>query len=269
LFLLDAQRKSTVVAGVPPDYFSATGQLWGNPIYDWPALKATGYRWWVERVRALLRQVDVIRLDHFRGFVAAWHIPAAAKTAEAGEWVPGPGRDLFDALKKEIGDLPFVAEDLGLITPEVIALRDALHLPGMRILQFAFDGGPTSQFLPHNFDRHTVAYTGTHDNDTTAGWFASLSEGDKKYMLNYVPALANDPPGELMRLAWSSIADLAIAPLQDVLGLGTDARMNRPGTADGNWTWRVTEAQLRRAAFERLAEWTWVYGRTAASPARG
>lgn len=261
LFLLDAKRQSTVVAGVPPDYFSATGQLWGNPIYDWLALKQTGYRWWTDRVRALMRQVDVIRLDHFRGFVAAWHIPAGATTAEKGEWVPGPGRDLFDALAKAIGQLPFIAEDLGLITPDVLELRDALGLPGMRVLQFAFDGGPSAAFLPHNFDRHTVAYTGTHDNDTTAGWFASLAETDKKYMLDYAPSLTVDPPGELMRLAWSSIADVAIAPLQDVLGLGTAARMNRPGVAEGNWTWRVTESQLTRAAFDRLAEWTWVYGR--------
>jgi len=261
LFLLDAERRSTVVAGVPPDYFSATGQLWGNPIYDWTALKQTGYRWWVDRIRALLRQVDVIRLDHFRGFVAAWHIVAGAATAETGEWVPGPGRDLFDVLRRELGCLPFVAEDLGLITPDVLDLRDALGLPGMRVLQFAFDGGPSAAFLPHNFERRTVAYTGTHDNDTTAGWYASLADADKKFMLDYAPALAADPAGELMRLAWSSVADVAVAPLQDVLGLGTAARMNRPGIADGNWTWRVTEGQLTRAAFDRLAEWTWVYGR--------
>ncbi len=261
MFLLGPDRKPKVVAGVPPDYFSTTGQLWGNPLYDWDALKKTGYAWWVERVRASLELVDVVRLDHFRGFEAAWHVPDDAKTAVDGQWVPGPGIDLFNVLKRELGGLPLVAEDLGIITPEVDKLRDAVGLPGMRILQFAFGGDVTFRFLPHNFERHTVVYTGTHDNDTTAGWFATLPEGERKFLQSYVPNIAKDPANEMVKMAWASVADLAIVPLQDVLGLGTKSRMNVPGLADGNWAWRVTDADLSKQAFERLGEWTHLYNR--------
>jgi 4-alpha-glucanotransferase len=267
IFLLGPDHKPSVVAGVPPDYFSKAGQLWGNPLYDWPALKKTGYRWWVSRLRGLLHQFDVVRLDHFRGFEAAWHVPADAETAVTGHWEPGPGKDLFDVLARELGGLPLVAEDLGLITKEVDALREAVGLPGMRVLQFAFGGDPTFRFLPHHCEKRTVIYTGTHDNDTTAGWFAALPAGDREFLLGYAPQVAHDPAGELMRLAWMSVADLAIVPLQDVLGLGTAARMNVPGVADGNWSWRVTDAQLSRAAFERLGDWTWRYDRKPKKPA--
>jgi 4-alpha-glucanotransferase len=266
IFLLGPDHKPSVVAGVPPDYFSETGQLWGNPLYDWDAMKKTGYRWWVRRLKALFQQFDVVRLDHFRGFEAAWHVPADAKDAVKGEWVPGPGIDLFNVLRKELGGLPLVAEDLGLITDEVDALREAVALPGMRVLQFAFGGDPTFRFLPHHFEKHTVVYTGTHDNDTTEGWFLTLPAGDREYLLKYAPGVEADPAGELMRMAWASVADLAIVPLQDVLGLGTDARMNVPGLADGNWGWRVTEKQLNRKAFERLGDWTWRYDRKAKAP---
>lgn len=261
IFLLGPANTPDVVAGVPPDYFSKTGQLWGNPLYDWAALKKAGYGWWVQRLRALLQQVDVVRLDHFRGFEAAWHVAADAKDAVKGKWVPGPGRDLFDVLQRELGGLPLVAEDLGLITKEVDALREAVGLPGMRVLQFAFGGDPTFRFLPHHYEKHTVVYTGTHDNDTTAGWYAGLPEKEKKFLLDYAPQVAANPAGELVRMAWSSAADLAIAPLQDILGLGNEARMNVPGIADGNWSWRVTEKQLSKSVFERLGEWTWLYDR--------
>ena len=261
LFLLGDDHKPRVVAGVPPDYFSATGQLWGNPLYDWAALKKTGYAWWVDRVRASLELVDVLRLDHFRGFESAWHVPADVKTAVTGTWVPGPGIDLFNVLKRELGGLPLVAEDLGVITPGVEKLRDDTGLPGMRILQFAFGGDVTFKFLPHNFEPHTVVYTGTHDNDTTAGWFATLPDGERTFVTKYAPQIAEDPAGELLRMAWASVAQLAIAPLQDVLGLGTEARMNVPGRADGNWSWRATQFQLAHQSFNRLSEWTHLYNR--------
>lgn len=261
IFLLGKDHKPAVVAGVPPDYFSETGQLWGNPLYDWDVLKKSGYVWWVRRIQAMLQHVDVIRLDHFRGFEAAWHVAADAKDAVNGEWVPGPGRDLFDVLKRELGGLPLVAEDLGMITPAVDQLREAVGLPGMRILQFAFGGDPTFRFLPHHYDKHTVVYTGTHDNDTTAGWFATLPDKDKKFLLDYSPHVKADPAAEMMRLAWASAADLAIVPLQDVLGLDNTARMNVPGVADGNWSWRVVASQMPRRTFDRLGEWTWLYDR--------
>jgi len=260
-FQLDNNRQPIFVAGVPPDYFSKTGQLWGNPLYDWAALKRNGYQWWVLRLKTLLSLVDVVRLDHFRGFEAAWHIPAEAETAETGMWVKGPGQDLFDVLKRELGGLPLIAEDLGEITPEVTKLRKDLGLPGMRILQFAFGADPTAPFLPHNYEVNTVVYTGTHDNDTTVGWYTALPEKEKKYLLQYAPSAEQDPAETLIRLAWSSIAELAIAPLQDVLRLGNEARMNVPGIADGNWSWRVTKKDISAKAFEQLADWTWVYGR--------
>jgi 4-alpha-glucanotransferase len=259
LFLLDEQRRPRFVAGVPPDYFSADGQLWGNPVYDWNALRQIGYRWWVDRVRSLLAHVDLVRLDHFRGFAAAWHIPAGASTARSGQWVPGPGADLFSAVQKELGGLPFLAEDLGLITPDVHALREQFHLPGTRVLQFAFDGDNDNPHLPHNYVANTVVYTGTHDNTTTRGWFEELPPDQRQTVWRYLKrpgGESGDATRALLDLAWSSSAALALAPLQDLLNLGSEARMNVPGTAEGNWRWRCTPDLLAATAFRRLRELT-------------
>ncbi len=268
LFLLDGRRRPRVVAGVPPDAFTAEGQLWGNPIYDWDALAALGYGWFVERVRSLLRHVDVIRLDHFRGFAAAWHVPAGAPTAQWGEWKPGPGRALFDALADALGGLPFIAEDLGIITPDVRALRETLRLPGMRVLQFAFDGNPANPHLPENYDADTVVYTGTHDNPTTRGWYQGLSEAGRRDLWRALqsPISSAEASGALVRLAWSSEAGLAIAPLQDLLDLDDRARMNHPGTATGNWRWRATEGMLAGPQFAWLRQLTRATGRANAAP---
>jgi 4-alpha-glucanotransferase len=261
LFILDDQRRPTVVAGVPPDYFSATGQLWGNPLYNWQKAKQTSYAWWVARMRATLRQVDLIRLDHFRGFEAYWEVPAGKPTAEIGRWVKGPGADLFQVLRRELGSLPLIAEDLGLITPEVEALREELRLPGMRILQFAFGGAPEHRFLPHNYERNTVVYTGTHDNDTTRGWYNAITENERDHLRRYAARDCRDVAWDLIRLAWSSVADYALAPLQDVLSLGTEARMNLPGRPWGNWGWRFTDDQVDDGVLHRLREMTEMYGR--------
>jgi 4-alpha-glucanotransferase len=259
-FLLGPDRRPTVVAGVPPDYFSPTGQHWGNPLYDWDRMAASGYAWWVARLRRMLEQVDLIRLDHFRGFAAAWHIPASETDARNGKWVPGPGKKLFDRLAAELGRLPLIAEDLGLITEDVHELREAAGLPGMRVLQFAL-AGPDSPHWPHNYDRLTVAYTGTHDNDTTNGWYAKLDESQRWTLGEYLGRPAHSPAWELIRYVWSSVAVLAVAPLQDLLELGTEARMNTPGVAAGNWEWRFRWEQLSPSAAERLAQLTWQYNR--------
>jgi 4-alpha-glucanotransferase len=267
-FYLDEARQPKVVAGVPPDYFSATGQLWGNPLYHWEKLKQTGYAWWVNRVRAAFNQVDLVRIDHFRGFEAYWEVPGADLTAERGHWVKGPGSDLFDTLAERLGALAIIAEDLGLITPEVDALRTRYNFPGMRILQFAFAGAVEERFLPHNYERNTVVYTGTHDNDTTRGWAASATEAERAFMQRYTGQVCevDTLSWALMRLAWASVADLAVAPLQDVLNLGSDARMNLPGQAAGWWRWRFAEAQLTGAVLEQLRELTEVYQRAAPKP---
>jgi 4-alpha-glucanotransferase len=265
LFLLDEQHRPRFVAGVPPDYFSAQGQLWGNPVYDWDAVRQTGYRWCLDRLRARLAYVDMIRLDHFRAFAAAWHIPIGAATAQTGQWVPGPGADFFVVAEKELGDLPFIAEDLGLITQNVTALRDQFRLPGMRVLQFAFDGKLDNPHLPHNYVPNTVVYTGTHDNSTTRGWFEELPQQERQYLRNYLnrQSIENREAASLLiNLAWSSVASLAIAPLQDVLNLGNEARMNRPGRAEGNWCWRCTEDMLAPAAFQWLHDLTKSSNRT-------
>ena len=258
LFLLDERLRPQFVAGVPPDYFSAQGQLWGNPVYNWDALRSTGYRWCIDRLRALLAHVDVIRLDHFRGFAAAWHVPAGAPTAQSGQWVPGPGASFFQAVQTRLG-LPFIAEDLGVITADVRALRDQFQLPGMRVLQFAFDGHADNPYLPHNFVHNTVAYTGTHDNATTREWYEELPDHERQNFWSYLkraPGTSADAAPELMQLAWSSPAALAIAPLQDLLNLGSEARMNVPGRADGNWRWRVREDMLSTQAFQWLRDLT-------------
>ena len=259
LFLLDEQRRPRFVAGVPPDYFSAQGQLWGNPVYNWDTLRSTDYRWCIERLRALLAHVDLIRLDHFRGFAAAWQVPGGASTARSGQWEQGPGAGFFQAVRRELGHLPFIAEDLGLITPDVQSLRDQFEVPGTRVLQFAFDGHADNPYLPHNFVSNTVAYTGTHDNATTRQWYEELSDPQRQNLWGYL----NRSPGEsaeaapaLLRLAWSSVAALTIAPLQDVLNLGSAARMNVPGRADGNWRWRFCENMLSLPAFEWLQDLT-------------
>jgi 4-alpha-glucanotransferase len=261
LFLLDEHRRPRVVAGVPPDYFSATGQLWGNPHYDWDRMRADGFAWWKARARATLRLVDRVRLDHFRGFCAAWQVPAGDPTAQNGHWVPGPGEELFAALRQELGGLPFIAEDLGVITPDVDGLRTRLGLPGMRILQFAFGGAVEERFLPHNYDADTVVYTGTHDNDTTAGWFEGLTPAERDYFLRYAPGAGADPAWALIRLAWASVAETAVAPVQDLLRLGSAARMNRPGVPSGNWRWRLRPDEPLAAALDRLGELTAVYQR--------
>ena len=270
IFLLDQQRRPRFVAGVPPDYFSADGQLWGNPVYDWEALRSTGYRWCLDRLRALLSHVDVVRLDHFRGFAAAWHVPAGAPNARTGQWVPGPGADFFQAAQRELGSLPLIAEDLGLITPDVIQLRDSQNLPGMRVLQFAFDGSAQNPHLPQNYVPNTVVYTGTHDNNTTRGWFEALSEPQRQGVWAYLrraPGESREAAPELMRLAWSSPAALAIAPLQDLLDLDASARMNIPGQPGGNWRWRLTDDQLSPAAFDWLRDLTKQTNRSAADSA--
>jgi 4-alpha-glucanotransferase len=259
LFLLDARHRPRFVAGVPPDYFSATGQLCGNPVYDWDALRDSGYRWWIDRLRALLTHVDVIRLDHFRGFTAAWHVPAGASTAESGDWRPGPGADFLRAAQTELASLPFIAEDLGQITPDVYALRDQFQLPGMRVLQFAFDGHSDNPHLPDNYVSNAVVYTGTHDNPTTRGWYEDLPNDQRRNMWNYLKrpeGRTEEAAPALMDLAWSSAAALAMTPLQDVLSLGNEARMNVPGRPDGNWRWRCSEDMLSGQAFDRIRELT-------------
>ena len=259
LFLLDDQFRLRFRAGVPPDYFSSQGQLWGNPIYNWDALRQTGYRWCIDRLRALLAHVNVIRLDHFRAFAAAWHIPAGAPTAQTGQWVQGPGADFFNAVKKELGGLPFIAEDLGVITADVNALRDQFQIPGTRVLQFAFDGSSNNPFLPHNYPSNAVVYTGTHDNPTSREWYEELPPYQRQNLWRYLNSPQRDSrevAWHLMRLAWSSPAALAIAPLQDLLNLGAEARMNVPGRAEGNWSWRCTEELLSTADFHWLRDLT-------------
>lgn len=243
LFLLDDRGRPTVVAGVPPDYFSATGQLWGNPHYDWEFMAAGGFSWWLERFRATFDLFDIVRIDHFRGFEAAWQVAAQESTAEKGRWVAGPGEKLFDVIEATLGQLPIIAEDLGVITPAVLALRDRYHFPGMKILQFAFDSEPVS--LPHHHVKHGVVYTGTHDNDTSQGWYDAL-RSEKRHEMNEYLGCANvdDGAGNLTRVALMSVADTVILPFQDLLKLGSAARMNIPGTPFGNWEWRFTWEML-------------------------
>jgi 4-alpha-glucanotransferase len=266
LFLLDEGLRPRVVAGVPPDYFSPLGQLWGNPIYDWEALERTGYRWWIQRMQVQLDHLDAIRLDHFRAFAAAWHVPVGAPSAQSGAWVPGPGAAFFAALERTLGGLPLLAEDLGTITPEVDALRERFQLPGMRVLQFAFDGDPRNPHLPENCVHNGVVYTGTHDNDTTRGWYDALPLRERKHLwqvLRRSPGSAEEVPRELIRLAQSTVAALTVIPCQDLLGLGSSARMNVPGRADGQWRWRCPEDARIDDALEQLRESTALHDRLA------
>jgi 4-alpha-glucanotransferase len=251
VFRLDGELNPEVVSGVPPDAFSATGQLWGNPLYRWDVLRSRGYEWWVQRMRWALDSCDLIRLDHFRGFESFWEIPAGEPTAVNGRWVKGPADDLFHVLRDALGDLPFVAEDLGMITPEVHAMRERLNIPGMRVLQFGFGDPGAHIYLPHRYERNTVAYTGTHDNDTTVGWWHNVASGhERQQAAAYLGKATDGVNWAFIRAAHNSIADLSIVPLQDVLGLDSDCRMNTPSRADGNWSWRfkrgATTAELAR-----------------------
>jgi 4-alpha-glucanotransferase len=240
LFTVDSAGALEVVAGVPPDYFSETGQRWGNPLYRWDRMAEQGYSWWLERFTTQFALFDLVRIDHFRGFEKFWEIPAQAETAIDGRWVTGPGAALFECLQQHFGDLPVVAEDLGIITPEVDALRLQFDFPGMKILQFAFDGGEDNPYLPENHEALSVVYTGTHDNDTTLGWYSSLDDAAREKVKAHMPEDPPDMPGILIRIALESTSVLAIIPMQDLLGLGNDARMNMPGTAEGNWSWRFS-----------------------------
>lgn len=264
MFYLDIHGNPTVVAGVPPDYFSPTGQRWGNPLYRWRVMAQQGYQWWIERFRCMLRLVDFVRVDHFRGFVAYWSVPASEPTAVHGRWVRAPGRELFRTLRQILGNLPIVAEDLGIITPDVVRLRKAFGFPGMRVLQFAFDGDPDNLYLPYNYERDTVVYTGTHDNDTLVGWFASLSEEEKRRVTDYIGREDINVHWEIIRLAYASVARIAIIPLQDWLGLGSEARMNQPGREVGNWQWRCRSEHLLEGLADTIARMCLVFGRSIA-----
>ena len=261
--LHEASGEPALMAGVPPDYFSSTGQLWGNPVYNWEKLQASNFEWWVERFEAIFAYVDVTRIDHFRGFEAYWAVKRGQETAMYGEWIKAPGTALLDLINHKFGNLPIIAEDLGVITPEVEALRDRYEFPGMKILQFAFGAGPGDPFLPFNYDRNCVVYTGTHDNDTTVGWFNQLSNYERDEVLRYLGCI--DPQGihwSLIRMGWMSIANMAIVPYQDLLGLDTDARMNFPGKPEGNWGWRYRSEALNREVGDRLKTMTYISGRT-------
>lgn len=253
LFKLDENGQPLVVAGVPPDYFSETGQLWGNPVYRWEAHEKTGFAWWLARMQHALRLTDLVRVDHFRGFAAYWEIPAGAPNAIEGKWVPVPGEELLDALQQSFPYLPILAEDLGVITPDVVELRDKFRLPGMRVLHFAFAEGEANLFLPHHYVPNTVAYTGTHDNDTTIGWWNTLSAHEKAYAQQYLKSDGHAIQWDMMRALSASVANTVIFPMQDVLGLSGEHRMNFPGHPGGNWEWRFTWPQLRQEYTQKLA----------------
>jgi 4-alpha-glucanotransferase len=261
-FQLDATGHPAQMAGVPPDYFSATGQLWGNPVYDWEYLQKTDFAWWIQRFEGLLTYVDWIRIDHFRGFEAYWAVPGGESTAIQGEWLLAPGTEFFEQLDQQLGQLPILAEDLGVITPEVEALRDRFEFPGMKVLHFAFGSDPGNAFLPFNYPRNCVVYTGTHDNNTTVGWWHELGEWERNNLLIHLGSVSEDGiQWDLMRQAMGSIANLSIIPMQDVLGLGSESRMNMPGVATGNWAWRYQEEALTEELRQRLNTLTHRFGR--------
>lgn len=266
LFKLDEERKPRLVSGVPPDYFSATGQLWGSPVYEWHTLRATGYAWWLQRLEQNFKLCDFVRLDHFRGFIAYWEVPAHETTAVKGWWVEGPGRDFLRALARRYPLLPIIAEDLGVITPDVREAMQQFGFPGMKVIMFAFSNDPynNNQYAPHTYTANAVVYTGTHDNNTARGWYQrEASAEERKNLANYVgrELQAHEAPWEMMRLAMGSVANMAVFPMQDVLGLGEEARMNVPGTVAGNWSWRFLAEQLQPELIERLANLTRIYGR--------
>ena len=265
VFKLDEQRRPKFVAGVPPDYFSETGQLWGNPVYNWEYLRETSYSWWIKRLEHNLKLIDIIRLDHFRGFVSYWEVPAGEETAVNGRWVDVPVEDFFKALFKRFPNLPVIAEDLGIITPEVREVMNRFVFPGMKLLIFAFgDDFPNGAYLPHNYSRNCVVYTGTHDNNTVKGWFRTeANPQDKKRLFSYIGREVEEENihWELIRLAMGSVANTVIIPMQDILGLGEESKMNLPATSNGNWQWRLIPEQLTPLVTEKLREITETYGR--------
>lgn len=261
LFKLDDAGVATEVAGVPPDPFSDIGQIWGNPVYDWEVMRRDGFAWWCARIGRMLTTVDIVRIDHFRGFAAAWLVPAAAETAAEGHWELAPGGDVFAAIRRMYGELPIIIEDLGVITPDVISLREVLGLPGMSVLQFAFENNPANVYLPHNYRADSVVYTATHDNQTTVGWFQSRSPEDQAAVQRYLGRDGGDIAWDLIRIALASVADTAILSMQDVLRLDDRARMNVPGKPEGNWSWRCRQEQLASDLAAGLRDMTWLYGR--------
>ena len=265
LFQLDAQGCPTAVAGVPPDYFSETGQLWGNPLYNWDTMEKSGFQWWISVLRSKLEQYDVLRIDHFRGFSAYWSVPYGEETAINGAWIPSPGAQLFTRVKEELGELPIIAEDLGVITQDVVELIEGCGFPGMKVMQFAFDSSEENDYLPHNYPRHCLVYTGTHDNDTAVGWYEKAPEADKATARDYLglpeDATAVQAAQAMVRASLSSVADLAITPIQDLLALGSEARFNTPGTLGGNWNWRVEELAFSSEKSQELHRLTSLYGR--------
>ncbi len=261
IFQFDDKKEPVAVAGVPPDYFSETGQLWGNPLYNWDKLKQTGFFWWKERIKANFKLYDILRIDHFRGLAAYWAVPFGEETAIKGEWVNAPGLELMEAITSYLGNIPIIAEDLGVMTDDVAFLRDHFNFPGMKILQFAFGSEEENDFLPHTYTPNCVVYTGTHDNDTTVGWYSSASEGDKVCMHDYFNFKSELVHWELIRLAWSSVANTAIAPMQDILGLDTTHRMNLPGKPTGYWKWRIDKDAIKEEIIEKLKNLTTVYWR--------
>ncbi len=262
IFLLDKDLHPAKVAGVPPDYFSTTGQLWGSPVYDWESLRRQEHHWWLARIHFNLRMFDQVRIDHFRGLEAFWSVPAGEETAIHGEWVAAQGNEMLGILRKQLGDFPLIAEDLGIITPEVEQLRDRFNMPGMKVLQFAFTSDETNEHLPHNFTVNSVVYTGTHDNDTAWGWLHSAPEKEKKFAVKYLKGYQWQPVWGLIEMAWASVASRAVTPLQDLLELGAEARMNIPGVAEGNWGWRFRWDQIRGKHRRFLKEITEKYNRT-------
>ncbi|MGM0575903.1 MAG: 4-alpha-glucanotransferase [Myxococcota bacterium] len=260
-FRIDDDGNPEAVAGVPPDYFSETGQLWGNPLYDWERMAADGYAWWIGRLKRILEQVDLVRIDHFRAFSTYWEVPPNAPDARGGRWREGPGEAFFDAIEEALGDVPVIAEDLGMLSPDVHELRDAVGLPGMKILQFAFGGEADNLYLPHNHPEHAIVYSGTHDNDTTVGWWETSPRHVRDHVRRYLATDGSGIAWTLVRTALASVAHTAIVPLQDVLGLGSDARMNVPGRADGNWLWRVRAEAFNEDVAAALRELVELYGR--------
>lgn len=268
LFELGADNQPTVIAGVPPDYFSATGQRWGNPLFRWSAHEQENYAWWIERMRKTVEMFDIVRIDHFRGFAGYWEIPASEPTAMNGRWMPGPGEKLFNQIRHALGTLPIIAEDLGVITPDVVALLQQFGLPGMRVLQFAFGGSTDNTYLPHHFINNMVVYAGTHDNDTSIGWFKSASEHERAFVCKYLRTDGKDINWDLIHAASLSVADIAIHTMQDLLGLDSEHRMNLPGNPDGNWEWRFSWEQLAAQQSERLYEISALHGRCEADRLR-
>ncbi len=265
LFQLDVNLKPRYVAGVPPDYFSDTGQLWGNPLYNWDKMEENGFTWWISILKSKLEQYDALRIDHFRGFSAFWSVPFGEPTAVNGKWIPAPGSRLFRKIREVLGELPIIAEDLGVITHDVVELINEFGLPGMKVLQFAFDSSEDNDYLPHNYDKNCLVYTGTHDNDTSSGWFLSAEEHDRTYALSYMnlpsDAEVKDVTSAMIRTALASVSNLAIIPMQDILGLGSEARFNTPGTLGGNWRWRIKKHSLTPEKSSELRELTLIYGR--------